>query len=182
MPRYAVLIDAGFLKRKLGSREDPVDAQRAADFIARLCSHERLATLALHRIYYYDAPPLEAKIPKPLNGGRINFGATDLAKTNKALLVQRVGAEDDLLGQLVPVLGDGGGVDALALAGALVAPADGDGFHEIHINTIEGVWSLLRSWLRPHRGISQESLPLSRQIKAKNPEIPSSVLCGISTA
>jgi hypothetical protein len=25
---------------------------------------------------------------------------------------------------------------------------------------IEGIWSLLRSWLRPHRGISQEKLPL----------------------
>ena len=37
---------------------------------------------------------------------------------------------------------------------------DGDGFHEVHVNTIEGVWSLLRSWLRPHRGISQEHLPL----------------------
>jgi transposase-like protein len=37
---------------------------------------------------------------------------------------------------------------------------DGDGFCEIHVNTIEGVWSLLRSWLRPHRGISQEKLPL----------------------
>jgi len=28
------------------------------------------------------------------------------------------------------------------------------------VNTIEGFWSLLRSWLRPHRGISQEQLPL----------------------
>lgn len=37
---------------------------------------------------------------------------------------------------------------------------DGDGFHEVHVNTMEGVWSLLRSWLRPHRGISQEYLPL----------------------
>ena len=36
---------------------------------------------------------------------------------------------------------------------------DGDGFHEIHVNTMEGVWSLLRSWLRPHRGVSQEALP-----------------------
>lgn len=36
---------------------------------------------------------------------------------------------------------------------------DGDGFHEVHVNTIEGFWSLLRSWLRPHRGISQELLP-----------------------
>lgn len=37
---------------------------------------------------------------------------------------------------------------------------DGDGFHEIHVNTMEGFWSLLRSWLRPHRGLSQEKLPL----------------------
>lgn len=36
---------------------------------------------------------------------------------------------------------------------------DGDGFCEVHVNTIEGFWSLLRSWLRPHRGISQELLP-----------------------
>jgi len=37
--------------------------------------------------------------------------------------------------------------------------ADGDGIREVHVNSIEGVWSLLRSWLRPHRGISQEKLP-----------------------
>jgi transposase-like protein len=37
---------------------------------------------------------------------------------------------------------------------------DGDGFHEVHVNTLEGFWSLLRSWLRPHRGISQEKLPI----------------------
>lgn len=37
---------------------------------------------------------------------------------------------------------------------------DDDGFCEVHLNTIEGFWSLLRSWLRPHRGVSQEKLPL----------------------
>jgi len=37
---------------------------------------------------------------------------------------------------------------------------DGDGFPEVHVKTIEGFWSLLRSWIRPHRGISQENLPL----------------------
>ena len=31
---------------------------------------------------------------------------------------------------------------------------------EVHVNTMEGFWSLLRSWLRPHRGISQEKLPV----------------------
>jgi hypothetical protein len=37
---------------------------------------------------------------------------------------------------------------------------DGEGFCEMHVNAMEGFWSLLRSWLRPHRGISQEKLPL----------------------
>jgi len=36
---------------------------------------------------------------------------------------------------------------------------DGDGFCEVHVNTIESFWSLLRSWLRPHRGLSQDKLP-----------------------
>ena len=37
---------------------------------------------------------------------------------------------------------------------------DGDGFCEVHVDTMEGFWLLLRSWLRPHRGISQERPPL----------------------
>ena len=45
-------------------------------------------------------------------------------------------------------------------AGEYARDEDGDGFCEVHSNTIEGVWSLLRPWLRPHRGISQDKLPL----------------------
>lgn len=45
-------------------------------------------------------------------------------------------------------------------SGEYARDEDGDGFHEVHVNTMEGFWSLLRSWLRPHRGISQEKLPL----------------------
>jgi len=45
-------------------------------------------------------------------------------------------------------------------AGEYARDEDGDGFCEVHSNTIEGFWSLLRSWLRPHRGISQAKLPL----------------------
>ena len=45
-------------------------------------------------------------------------------------------------------------------AGEFARDEDGDGFCEVHVNTLEGFWSLLRSWLRPHRGIPQESLPL----------------------
>ncbi len=45
-------------------------------------------------------------------------------------------------------------------AGEYARDEDGDGFHDVNVNTLEGLWSLLRSWLRPHRGISQEHLPL----------------------
>ena len=45
-------------------------------------------------------------------------------------------------------------------SGEYARDEDADGFSEVHVNTIEGFWSLLRSWLRPHRGISQDKLPL----------------------
>src|SRR6516165_530199 len=35
-------------------------------------------------------------------------------------------------------------------AGEFARDEDGDGFCEVHVNTMEGFWSLLRSWLRPH--------------------------------
>ena len=36
---------------------------------------------------------------------------------------------------------------------------DGDGFHEVHGNTLEGFGSLRRCGLRPQRGIAHEKLP-----------------------
>ena len=45
-------------------------------------------------------------------------------------------------------------------AGEYARDDDGDGFCEVRVNTLEGFWSLLRSWLRPHWGIPQESLSL----------------------
>jgi transposase len=45
-------------------------------------------------------------------------------------------------------------------AGEYARDDDGDGVYEGHVNTLEGFWSLLRSWLRPPRGVSQEQLPL----------------------
>jgi transposase len=45
-------------------------------------------------------------------------------------------------------------------AGEYARDEDGEGFQEVHVNTWEDLWSLLRSWFRPHRGISQEKLPL----------------------
>jgi transposase len=44
--------------------------------------------------------------------------------------------------------------------GEFARDEDGDGSCEVPVKTIEGFWSLRRSWLRPHRGTSQEKLPL----------------------
>jgi transposase len=46
-------------------------------------------------------------------------------------------------------------------AGEYARDDEGDGFCEVHVNPLEGCGSLLRSGLRPHRGISQAYLPLS---------------------
>ncbi len=45
-------------------------------------------------------------------------------------------------------------------AGEFARDEDGDGFREVHVNTIKGFWSLSRSWLCPNRGGSREKLPL----------------------
>lgn len=45
--------------------------------------------------------------------------------------------------------------------GALARDDDGDGWCAVPGNTMEGWWSLRRSWLRPHRGIAHEQRPVS---------------------
>ena len=36
--------------------------------------------------------------------------------------------------------------------------ADGDGVREVHCNTLEGLWTGLRNFLRPFRGVSKKYL------------------------
>ena len=37
--------------------------------------------------------------------------------------------------------------------------ADGDGINEVHDNTLEGIWTGLKNFLRPFRGLHQKYLP-----------------------
>lgn len=86
MPRsYAILIDAGFLKRKLGSQQSPLTVAQVEAFIQQIQTHPALHGMVLHRIYYYDAPPLASRVNKPLNGGQVDFSLTPLARANQAL-------------------------------------------------------------------------------------------------
>ncbi len=85
MRRFAILIDGGFLKRKLGSRENPLTAASVNAFVEGVCEHAVLSGLLLHRVYFYDAPPLRSTGRKPLAGETVRFGDTPLARRNERL-------------------------------------------------------------------------------------------------
>lgn len=79
--RYALLLDAGFVKRKL--RPFSADAlQRLVEAIQR---QESLAGHPLHRIYYYDAAPLGRAVEHPVDGSTIEYSNTQVFKESKEL-------------------------------------------------------------------------------------------------
>jgi len=85
MGSFAVLVDGGFIKRRLGNPQMPFCADDFSLFLRALCKHDALAPHALHRVYFYDAAPLMERRRKPLNGEQIDFGNSDSARRNKSL-------------------------------------------------------------------------------------------------
>jgi hypothetical protein len=89
---YAVLLDAGFVRRKLGTPRAPIDAAGINAFVEEILALPYLAGMRLHRIYFYDAKPLEGVSQIPLSGGTVDFGASRIAACSKKIhaeLVQR---------------------------------------------------------------------------------------------
>jgi uncharacterized LabA/DUF88 family protein len=86
MAAYAILIDGGFLKRKLGTAKDPATAEQIREFAEKLQAHPALRSKSLHRIYFYDALPFTDTKEMPLCAERINFGVTDVAIRNNKLI------------------------------------------------------------------------------------------------
>ncbi|HFT8652524.1 TPA: NYN domain-containing protein [Pseudomonas aeruginosa] len=84
MLSYAILIDAGFAKKKLYPLENPVTADTFERFVEGLRAHHVLRCHRLHRVYFYDAKPLTDEVAHP-NGTRVNFGASVTAVANQAL-------------------------------------------------------------------------------------------------
>jgi hypothetical protein len=50
--RYAVLLDGGFVRRKLGTAAKPVTAHDVGALIASLSALPELAEMRLHRVYF----------------------------------------------------------------------------------------------------------------------------------
>lgn len=85
MLHYAVLIDGGFAKRKLGSSVKPATAEQFRALITALTVIEPLSSMRLHRVYYYDSIPLETTHERPLQGGQEAFGGSPVASRSRAL-------------------------------------------------------------------------------------------------
>ena len=73
---YAILVDGGFVQRRLGTPGIPMDFARFREFIRNLRGHALLRNHRLLRVYYYDAHPLptapenaEAARPSHPDGG-----------------------------------------------------------------------------------------------------------------
>lgn len=43
-------------------------------------------------------------------------------------------------------------------AGEFARDEDGDGFYEVHCNSCEGIWTGVRNFIRPFRGVSKRYL------------------------
>lgn len=84
---FAVLIDGGFAKRKLGNAKSPATADHFQRLVSAICAHRDLESMRLHRVYYYDSVPLESTEKKPLNGGVIEFSKDPLVARSKQLFL-----------------------------------------------------------------------------------------------
>jgi uncharacterized LabA/DUF88 family protein len=82
---YAMLLDGGFLRRKLGTSSKPVDAAAISAFASSVGRLPCLAGRRLHRIYFYDSRPLEGSEQTPLQGAAVDFGSSKTATRNKSL-------------------------------------------------------------------------------------------------
>lgn len=99
--RFAVLLDGGFVRRKLGRRKRASGAsgvgvlreseqafptaEDVLGYVAQLAAHPRLAGLELLRIYFYDAPPLGGTERVPISRKPYDFKAHPTSALNKRL-------------------------------------------------------------------------------------------------
>jgi len=83
--RYAILIDGGYAKRKLGRASHFANAEDFRVLIEAIGAHPALAGFRLHRAYYYDSQPLESAHNKPLGGSRVEFALEPVATRSRQL-------------------------------------------------------------------------------------------------
>ncbi|MDR2881487.1 MAG: NYN domain-containing protein [Azoarcus sp.] len=82
---YAILIDGGFARHKLGSAKRQAISDDFNVLIEKIKKLPDLQSCRLHRVYYYDAMPLTSFEKMPLQGGKVDFGKTSIVTHTKQL-------------------------------------------------------------------------------------------------
>jgi len=85
--KYAVLLDGGFVTKKLQGRLKRFP--RAADVdqeCQRIAQHAQLAHRDLLRIYFYDALPAKDRLTNPIDGSALDLSATPEFRDHISLL------------------------------------------------------------------------------------------------
>lgn len=90
-PLFAILLDGGFLTKKLQQRLGrPATADDIVSECDRLRALDHIADYELLRIYYYDAAPSSASVPKPVSGVPMNLAETERFRRGQQLYDQLV--------------------------------------------------------------------------------------------
>jgi len=84
--KFAILVDGGFIKKKLQERNKrfPTVSDIQTE-VERIKNHQLLRAQSLLRVYYYDAPPAAGVIVNPLNSERTDLSATPNHANNTSL-------------------------------------------------------------------------------------------------
>lgn len=76
MGKYAILIDGGFIKKKLKTRHRHFPTVTDIEIeISRIKVDPNLAGYTLLRVYFYDAPPASGIVTNPLDGQQTDLSA-----------------------------------------------------------------------------------------------------------
>lgn len=86
-PRYAILMDGGFVTKKISQKEKrPATENDIVSLVTRIGQHETLSNLDLLRVYYYDAKPASKVLTNPIDNSTIRLGETAVYHRNVRLL------------------------------------------------------------------------------------------------
>jgi uncharacterized LabA/DUF88 family protein len=86
-PRFAILLDGGFVTKALNKRNGTFPA--AADVVqetARVRARPELMGQDLLRVYFYDAPPATETLKNPIDGSNVHLGSGKVFQRGNALL------------------------------------------------------------------------------------------------
>lgn len=88
MESFAILIDGGFVRRKLSEKLGSGQQLTSLDFSNLIQNIQNLSQFKdkkLYRVFYYDAFPSDEKLTNPIDSSEFDLSATNLAQASKRL-------------------------------------------------------------------------------------------------